>query len=192
MDATALGLDLLAEEATAPAAAEGHPLAPAADAALGLGLLAEAALPEAAATERPPASPAAIGDWLRGYGYREWSAPSQATPTGERGGARILLNQALSASLAADAPRHPIGAAAVRELYEADLETLKGLALMVKVGDGDGNAEEGGAWLWYETFAVAEAGPPTVAERGAPGCVGCHAAGVDMFLRPGASTAMDD
>jgi hypothetical protein len=148
--------------------------------------------PEVPATERPPADVEAIGAWLRGDGYRGWVPQSEARPTGDHGGARIFLNQALDASLAAEARRHPLGAAAVREIYEPDLVTLKGLALMVKVADDPDVADdEGHNWLWYETFAVAEDGAPTVAERGAPGCVGCHEAGDDLVIRPAPSPASD-
>ncbi|MCA9656906.1 MAG: hypothetical protein KC486_01045 [Myxococcales bacterium] len=150
--------------------------------------LDDAPLAEAPATERPPADVTAIGAWLRGDGYRGWIPQSEARPTGDHGGARIFLNPTLDASLAAEAARHPIGAAAVREIYEPDLETLKGLALMVKVADDPNDPDDAGDpgdnWLWYETFAVAEDGPPTIAERGAPGCVGCHEAGVDLVMPP--------
>ena len=136
----------------------------------------------------PPGTTVNFAWRLESAGWSTTSWQSEARPTGDHGGARIFLKPTLDASLAAEAARHPIGAAAVREIYEPDLETLKGLALMVKVADDPNDPDDAGDpgdnWLWYETFAVAEDGPPTIAERGAPGCVGCHEAGVDLVMPP--------
>lgn len=127
-----------------------------------------------------PTDPAAVGAWLHAFGHRAWTAQSPVHATGEHGGARVFFNDALSASMRAGAREHPIGSAAVRELYESDLATLRGFALMIKRGpSGPGGA----GWWWYEQFGTAAETPPLVAGTGERGCIGCHDAGVD-FVHP--------
>ena len=138
-------------------------------------------------SDRPPADPEAIGPWLRLGGYLDWEPRSAVHRTDEHGGARVLFNPLLTASHAAGAESHPPGAAAVRELYEADLVTPKGLALMVKIAgptDEATAAEEDSGWFWYEVFSLEEGAVPTVAELDAPGCIGCHSAAVDLVIPP--------
>ena len=142
-------------------------------------------------SDRPPTEPQAIGRWLRAGGYLDWEPRSAVHRTDEHGGARVLFNPLLAASFAAHAEEHPLGAAAVRELYEADLVTPRGLALMVKVEDyeafrgaGALPAEDERGWFWYEVFSFEEDAAPTVAEVDAPGCLGCHSAGVDLVMPP--------
>jgi hypothetical protein len=127
-----------------------------------------------------PAEPEAIKEWVQALAYRSWQAQSPVHATGEHGGARVFFNKKLAASMAAGASEHPIGAAGVRELYESDLATLRGFALMVKTGPS-GQAGEG--WYWFEMFGTTAETRPLVAEHGSRGCVGCHAAGVD-FVHP--------
>jgi hypothetical protein len=138
---------------------------------------------DAAAPVEPPDEPGALRAWLQGGGYLAWSAAGPVRATGEHGGARVFFNAALAGSLAAGAREHPRGAAAVREIYEADLTTLRGLALMKKVSEGTGPKGQAAGWYWYEVYGRDPAARPAVAEVGARGCVGCHAAGVD-FVHP--------
>ncbi|WAS90018.1 hypothetical protein [Nannocystis punicea] len=127
-----------------------------------------------------PAEPAAIGGWLHAAGYRGWAAQSGVHATSEHGGARVFFNEVLAASMRAGAGEHPIGSAAVRELYEADLATLRGFAVMLKLrASGPG----GEGWLWYEQFGTGADAKPLVAGTGERGCVGCHDAGLD-FVHP--------
>lgn len=118
--------------------------------------------------------------WLLESGYRGWQAQSPVHPTGEHGGARVFFNEALARSMAAGTGEHPIGAAGVRELYESDLTTLRGFALMIKTGP---SGQDGQGWFWLEMFGTAPGTRPLVAEHGSRGCVGCHATGVD-FVHP--------
>ena len=137
-----------------------------------------------ARTDRPPSDPRALGAWLRGGGYLNWQSQSQVHRTDEYGGARVFFNPLLVASYTAGAESHALGAAAVRELYKADLVTPKGLALMVKI---EATAEEDRGWFWYEVFSFGDDAQPTVAEADAEGCIGCHSGGVDLVLRPESS-----
>ncbi len=127
-----------------------------------------------------PAEPAAIATWLRAFHYRRWQAQSPVHATGEHGGARVFFNAALAGSMVAGTGEHPIGAAGVRELYEPDLTTLRGFALMIKTGP---SGQDGAGWFWVEMFGTDADARPLVAEAGARGCVGCHTAGID-FVHP--------
>ena len=68
---------------------------------------------------------------------------------------------------------HPIGSVGIREMYEPDLTTARGFGLVVKTAEG---------WYFYEVFGALEGTAPAVSEYAAPGCLGCHAGGVD-FVR---------
>lgn len=123
----------------------------------------------------------ALRGWLQAFVYRRWAPQTEIRETGEHGGERLYFNDLLTASVRAGAAEHPIGSAAVRELYEGDLATLKGFAVMLKTGPSGVTGE---GWYWYEIFGTDGWARPTVAEAGARGCVGCHAHAVDFVHSP--------
>ena len=91
------------------------------------------------------------------------------------GDVRTYVGDCLADSLEAGAAQHPVGAAAVKELYGSG-GTVQGWAVMVKaedVGGGDG-------WYWYEWYQGNVYGG-TVDDAT---CVGCHAAGIDGVRSP--------
>jgi hypothetical protein len=119
---------------------------------------------------------AAIQAWLAAGHYLEWERHDPEPAPGMVGGARVYLSPSLAASLRAGAESHPVGAAAVREIVDLDQpDAVVGWAYTHKLEAGVG--AEG--WLFYEVFSTAPDATPLTAERGAPGCVGCHAEGVD-------------
>ncbi|MCB9756022.1 MAG: hypothetical protein H6713_39375 [Myxococcales bacterium] len=124
-----------------------------------------------------PDEPEALHEWALSGAYLEWSAWSEVQPTGGIGGARVFLSPTLVASIEAGDRQHPIGATAVRELYDADLETQTGFAVITRVSD-EASAD---AWLWLEVFSADPEAVPATAERGAPGCVGCHQQAIDFI-----------
>lgn len=128
-----------------------------------------------------PGEPALVREWLRAFMYRGWAPQTEIRATGQHGGERLYFNAALAASMRAGAAEHPIGSAAVRELYAGDLKTLKGFALMHKTGPSGPTGE---GWYWYEIYDTDASAEPTVAEPGARGCVGCHAHAVDFVHSP--------
>lgn len=132
-------------------------------------------------TGQVPTGPGLAQEWLLGFGYRGWTAMTERRMAGEHGGERLFFNDVLAASWEAGAQEHPVGSAAVRELYTADLENIKGFALMVKTG-ASGDVGEG--WFWFEVFGTTMDARPTVAEHGARGCVGCHSHAVDFVHSP--------
>ncbi len=128
-----------------------------------------------------PADPTAMRGWLLAFAYRGWAPQTDIRATGEHGGERLYFNRTLAASWQAGAQEHPVGSAAVRELYEDDLKTLKGFAVMHKIGPSGPTGE---GWFWYEIFGADPEAEPTVAQTAARGCVGCHSHAVDFVHSP--------
>lgn len=125
---------------------------------------------------------AAVQAWLAEGEYLEWERHDPEPAPGMVGGARVYLSPELAASLRAGASEHPPGSAAVREIVSADdPDTQIGWAFSHKLEAGEAGAEDQ-AWFFYEVFDLDPAAAPLTAERGAPGCVGCHGEGVD-FVR---------
>lgn len=127
---------------------------------------------------RPPTEPDELHAWLTGGDYLDWESESAVLPGTLGGGRRIFVDRRLADSLDQGSRVHPVGSSAVREIYEADLETLRGWSVIVKVEDiGDGHG-----WYFYETFDPIRPDSVNVAERGASGCTFCHADSPD-FVR---------
>jgi hypothetical protein len=123
----------------------------------------------------PPTDSAALLPWLEAGSYLAWDRESAIHPSaGPHGGdVRTYVNAALVASLAAGAASHPVDAAVVKELYDAE---VVGFAVMVKVAPGTG----GDTWYWYEIV-----GSSTYADGVDESlCWGCHEAGADQVLTP--------
>jgi hypothetical protein len=119
-----------------------------------------------------------IQAWLVSGAYLEWEVFDPPPKEGMAAGARVYLSPALSESLRSGATEHPVGAAAVRELIAEGGDEPTGWALNQKVEPGLGPQ----TWSFYEVFSTEPDAAPLVFERGASGCVGCHAEGVD-FVR---------
>lgn len=127
--------------------------------------------------DAPPTEGDALQRWLARGDYTAWAAESgvhgSSGPHGSSG-VRTFLSDALVASFMADAAEHPLGSAAVKELYSGD--AITGFAVMVKVEAGRG----GDGWYWYERV-----GESTYADGvGERLCTGCHGAGADQVRTP--------
>jgi hypothetical protein len=132
------------------------------------GAMVDAAAPDASApsTQLPPTQRAALEAWLAAGSYRSWRCEARehaARSPGAHDVTRICSNDALSA--APDGP-FPVGAASVKELYEAAGGGVIGYAVAVKVASGGG----GDAWYWYERSR----GTVYAAATGVALCTGCH------------------
>jgi hypothetical protein len=91
---------------------------------------------------------------------------------------RVFLDATLDMSLKAGRTEHPAGAAAVKEMFDAN-GVLEGWAVMVKTrADSDG----GVGWFWYETTDTEDRTNLVAAGNGVPLCSGCHASGNDLVL----------
>jgi hypothetical protein len=124
----------------------------------------------------PPTNGADLFVWLAADRYRSYIAEPAIHPSaGPHGGAvRTFVNRRLGDSLATNQQLHPLGSAAVKELYNGD--TLDGWAVMVKIA-ADPGAD---SWYWYEDFGI-DANNPVADGIGVQGCAGCHAGGIDYF-----------
>ncbi|MBT9557557.1 MAG: hypothetical protein IV100_16070 [Myxococcales bacterium] len=125
--------------------------------------------PPSRCTSPPPAS-VALGDWLRAECYGAWpSDPAVRASSMNPSGIRVFLSPSLADSVAGGNAAHPVGAAAVREIFSPDHRERVGWSVSVKTSDG---------WFWYEEFD--RLGHATVSGRDAPGCTSCHEAGQDL------------
>jgi hypothetical protein len=133
--------------------------------------------PDTVGTE-PPSDPEALDRWMWDGSYSEWEGWSEVGSTLGSGGARVYLSASLVESIAAGNASHPVGAAAVRELYAEDFTTLVGYSALIKLGALPG----ADSWFCFERLSFDVGAEVHVAERGSAGCVGCHGQGSD-FVR---------
>lgn len=133
--------------------------------------------PPTPGAETVPSEKAALIAYLQSGAYKTLPAEPAAHPsTGPHFGlVRTFFNQALADSLAQGNDVHPVGAAAVKELFRQG-STVRGWSVMVKIAAGPG----GGSWYWYEGIE----GTEYAASAGAGLCTGCHSAGRDFVLTP--------
>lgn len=121
---------------------------------------------------------AALLAFLQNGGYLEFEAESARHPsTGPHfGDVRTFVNPPLAQSLAEGAPAHPVGAAAVKELF-GDGPAVRGWAVWVKLA---ADSADGDAVYWYEIYD----GTVYADGAGVGLCTGCHAGGVDFYAGP--------
>jgi hypothetical protein len=134
-----------------------------------------------AGAETVPATGDALNAFLAAGKYKDWPREStRHASAGPHPSAVIAyLNPTLEASLRSGAAEHPVGAAAVKELYDAAGE-LNGWAVSVKVASG----KAGAGWYWYEVFGTRPDARPVADGEGVPLCFGCHTPGRDFVLTP--------
>ena len=144
-------------------------------------LLAACACTSLAAAAEPPSDAAALRAWLDAGSHREWRKESRphrsAGPHPET--VVTYVNSPLHDSLGAGAREHPVGAAAVKELYRGG--NLSGYAVAIKT---QAKSAVGRGWYWYEVTSLAPDAKPVAAAHGVPLCLGCHLAGTDFVLTP--------
>ena len=130
----------------------------------------------------PPTESAALLKWLQAGSYKKW--PRESAPHRSMGPHTTLvvayLNPVLDKSLAAKAAAHPKGAAAVKELLDANGK-LSGWAVSVKTA---ADSSGGKGWYWYEILGTTPSGNVVAQASGAPVCSACHATGRDFVLIP--------
>lgn len=116
--------------------------------------------------------------WLVAEPYLDWPGESaiHASTGPHFGNVRTWVHPLLEQSLAAGEEQHPLGAAAVKELYGSGQER-RGWAVAVKTA---GDSAGGDGWYWYERFddGVVASGD------GISLCTGCHGVGDDYVLTP--------
>jgi hypothetical protein len=115
----------------------------------------------------PPTGAAALKPWLDAGYYKSWHCEAQPHPrrgVGAHESNRICSNDVLSA---AGAGEYPVGAAAVKELWDSGLTRVTGYSVYRKLEPGDCNS-----FYYYE----GSGGPSAYDGKGEPVCVGCHQA----------------
>lgn len=124
-----------------------------------------------------------VFSWLQTKRYGSYKAESAIHPSSSgaavHGDVRVFVNDKLNQSMSAKNASHPIGSAAVKELYK-DGQAI-GWAAMIKTRADDG---KGNGWYWYEVLSTKDGSRPVAASLGNNMCVGCHSAGTD-FVRTG-------
>jgi hypothetical protein len=123
----------------------------------------------------PPVVDAELQAWLAAGSYTGFlpeSGPHDSE--GPHGGTvRTFLNRQLAGSLDDCAESHPVGSAAVKELFDDGV--LDGWAVMVKTQPGPG----ADAWYWYEVFSTAPDADAPYSGQANDTCTGCHDGGLD-------------
>ena len=133
---------------------------------------------EEADPEDVPTEAETLLSWLAAEPYLEWPAESAIhDSTGPHfGSVRTWVNPTLLDSLEQGAAEHPLGSAAVKELYGGSNER-RGWAVEVKIAE---QSADGDGWYWYEWFD----GGLVAQGDGISICTGCHAGGTDFVLTP--------
>jgi hypothetical protein len=126
--------------------------------------------------QTPPTGESALAGWLGQKMYNTWKceqAPHDARAPSPHGTNRICSNDLLSKSVGGE---FPVGAAAVKELYDGG--NIVGYAVYRKVAKGGGDS-----WYWFEKVSgdlkadgVGSSGPPKDV------CVGCHSHAPNDFV----------
>lgn len=103
--------------------------------------------------------------------YIQWLGEPEVV-VGENGGARRVFANALLIS-GLEIGEFEIGSIGVREMYEADRQTLRGVSITERRTDG---------WFFYETFDVENPSNAMVAEIAPNQCTFCHQQGTDFVM----------
>jgi len=128
-----------------------------------------------------PTDAAEMFTFLTSGEYKQWTAESAVhKSSGPHGMVRTFANETLTASLTAKNTEHPVGSAAIKELYKGDGTTLRGWAVELKASAGAGGA----TWYWYEVFSTTDGSSPVADGLNHSTCTGCHSRGLDYVRAP--------
>jgi hypothetical protein len=149
-----------------------------------MGVIFQPTAPTAKVNSAVPTDQAKLFKYLKSGDYKKFAAqesgehPAAGPHTNIGWPVRVFLDPVLDSSLAAGNAEHPVGSAAVKEMY-ADDGKLQGWAVMVKTEkDGAGGA----GWFWYEVTSIKNGDDPVAIGNGVPLCFGCHFPGKDFVL----------
>lgn len=136
--------------------------------------------------QTPPRGAADIDAWLAAGSYTSWRCEAEvhaARSPSPHGFNRVCSNDLIASNVSGDAA-WPAGAAAVKELHDAEDSTEPtGYAVYLKVAD---DSAEGAGWYWYERIGASVVADGTGDAGSARSiCVGCHGgAGSDEAHTP--------
>jgi hypothetical protein len=124
-------------------------------------------------------------EFLQGKSYQNWDTkeaqnhPSRGPHTNYGKPVRAYFNDTLASSMTAGNQEHPVGATAVKEMFDAS-GTLEGWAVEIKTQP---TSDDGDGWFWYEVTSVTDASMPVAIGNGVEGCFSCHATGAKDFVK---------
>ena len=132
--------------------------------------------------DTPPTDGAELFSWLKAGKYKAWISESEKHPSAGPHPSAVIayVNDVLNSSLTNGADSHPVGAAAVKELYDSS-DQLSGWAVSVKTQP---DSQHGQGWYWYEILGVESTGNVVANGNGVALCYGCHTPGQDFVLIP--------
>ena len=122
--------------------------------------------------------PDALQMWLIAGHYKAWPHESKEhVSDGPHDSVKVFVSPLLLKSLDAKATEHPVGAAAVKEIYKDGKHA--GWAVSVKLAP---KSNEGKEWYWYEIFSTQPKAKAPYQGVGYRLCRDCHfeGGGVDL------------
>ncbi|MCH9683384.1 MAG: hypothetical protein K0V04_18250 [Deltaproteobacteria bacterium] len=126
----------------------------------------------------PPVNSAELLPWLEAGEYTAWPSESGIHDSDgpHFGDVWTFVNNTMLDSLTAGNAEHPMGAAAVKELYGMGNE-VRGWSVSVKLA---ADSSGGDNWYWYEVYDGQVFGDGD----GISLCTDCHSMGSDYFRSP--------
>jgi cytochrome c553 len=122
--------------------------------------------------------PEELFGWLKAGNYLNWYHDGEIHQSaGPHNMVRTFYNQILEDSMKAGNKTHPMGAMAVKELYQGD--KLIGWSSIAKIKD---TGDQPSQWYFYQTQDITDPTKYDTAEPGAAACTVCHVNGEDMIL----------
>ena len=127
----------------------------------------------------PPQGLGLLLPWLKTGAYGAWHSQSALHKSaGPHDHVRVFFNDALYDSMAQGLPGHPVGAAAVKEIFTEDLKTQRGWAVILKL---QVDSDKGAGWYWFETLTMDGSAGVYADGIGTASCTKCHSKGTDMI-----------
>ena len=118
-----------------------------------------------------------------GTGYKQWTAATGVVNSAAHGGrpTKTYVNDLLTKSMASSSNVHPVGSAAVKELYDDARTKVVGYFVLAKATAGTGSA----TWFTFAYGTAAAAPTATVDTRsmGAAPCAACHEPSSSDFIK---------
>jgi len=116
-----------------------------------------------------------IAGWIATGEYQSWQSGELHPTLGNHfGNVLAHFSPSLVESLEAGNELHPVGAAAVKELYGYEGKEVLGHAVIVRTGEGTTSKD----WYWYELYE----GEIFADSHGDADCSLCHSGGVDFVI----------
>lgn len=128
----------------------------------------------------PPQGIKLLLPWLKAKKYAAWQAESKVHESaGPHDHTRVFLNDPLAASFSKGMYNHPVGAAAVKEIFAEDMKTRRGWSVSLKL---QANSANGDGWYWFESLSLDGSSGVYADGVGTSLCTECHLKGADQVM----------